>query len=267
MRKTPKTETVDGVTFELRPLVRFPTNPEWVCLRKTPRVVARYKALAAELQGCRMMEVGVDRGGGTSFFLKCFQPQSLLAIDLAGEPAPELSRFLAVHDKDQRVNVHWGVDQADSVEVPRLVSEMFNDQPLDIIVDDASHLLRPTTKTFEMLFPRLRRGGIYVIEDWTSEHLMENRLAVAMASKSEAELAAEMASQLAADPANTFQLPMSFLICQILIAAAYNPDWIESVQATNGICEIRRGHAEIEPGTPISSYIGRIGQWMLDKSP
>lgn len=35
----------------------------------------------------------------------------------------------------------------------------------DIIIDDASHINKLTIKTFELLFPRLKKGGIYVIED------------------------------------------------------------------------------------------------------
>lgn len=260
MKKSPtKTELIDGVTFELRPNLRHPTNPEWVCLRKIPKFVARYRDLARELQGCRMVEVGVDQGGSTSFFLKLFRPYGLLAIDLSPEPVPVLTEFLAEHDKEQQVKVHWGVDQADTVQVPRLVEETFGDQALDIVVDDASHLLAPTTATFEMLFPRLRQGGVYVIEDWTGDHLLERRLNLEIAANPRGDIAAK----LAAAPETEFQMPMSFLICQLLIACARNPDWIAGIRASNGICEIRRGVAEIEPGTPVTSYIGETGKRML----
>ena len=39
-------------------------------------------------------------------------------------------------------------------------------EPLDLVIDDASHLYGPTMASFEVLFPRLRPGGLYVIEDW-----------------------------------------------------------------------------------------------------
>lgn len=261
MRKTAiNTEVVDGVTFELRPLVRNATNPGWVCLRKTPRFVQRYRALAPELQACRMVEVGVDQGGGTSFFLKLFKPQRLLAIELSSEPVPKLMNFLAEHDKENCVNVCWGVDQADTVEVPRLVDDMFGGETLDIVVDDASHLLNPTTTTFELLFPRLRRGGLYVIEDWSSEHLMDARIAAEIASFPERFQAQKQTSVANAD----YEMPMSFLICQLLIASAHNAEWITDIRVGKGICEIRRGAADIEPGTPIADYLGGLGRWMLN---
>jgi Methyltransferase domain len=262
MKESPKTVTIDGVTFELRPNVKNPTNPDWVCLRKTPIFVDRYRALEKEFKGCNMVEVGVDQGGGTSFFLKHFEPRRLLAIELSKEPVTTLTDFLAEHDRDQRVTVHWGVDQADTVAVPRIVDETFADQPLDIVVDDASHLLQETTTTFEMLFPRLRQKGVYIIEDWSSTHLLEGRLELDAASNPDGGSAA----MRAATPELNYQLPMSYLICQLLIASARNPEWISSINAGRGICAIRRGIADIEPGTPISSYVGDIGRWMLDKS-
>ena len=35
----------------------------------------------------------------------------------------------------------------------------------DVIIDDGSHLTPDQIQTFQILFPRLNKGGIYVIED------------------------------------------------------------------------------------------------------
>ena len=37
--------------------------------------------------------------------------------------------------------------------------------PLDIIIDDGSHLNEHVIRTFEILFPLLNEGGIYAVED------------------------------------------------------------------------------------------------------
>jgi hypothetical protein len=37
------------------------------------------------------------------------------------------------------------------------------------VIDDGSHLLEETTRSFGTLFPRLRPGGLYVLEDWNWE--------------------------------------------------------------------------------------------------
>jgi SAM-dependent methyltransferase len=39
--------------------------------------------------------------------------------------------------------------------------------PLDLVFDDASHFYRFSKVSFETLFPLLRPGGLYVIEDWS----------------------------------------------------------------------------------------------------
>lgn len=41
---------------------------------------------------------------------------------------------------------------------------------LDIIIDDGSHVNEHVIKTFELLFPRLNDGGIYVVEDMQTSY-------------------------------------------------------------------------------------------------
>ena len=43
-------------------------------------------------------------------------------------------------------------------------------EAIDFVLDDASHLYGPTRATFEALFPMVRPGGTYVIEDWGWAH-------------------------------------------------------------------------------------------------
>jgi hypothetical protein len=40
----------------------------------------------------------------------------------------------------------------------------------DIIIDDCSHISPLTIKSFELLFPKLERGGLYIIEDTHSSY-------------------------------------------------------------------------------------------------
>jgi hypothetical protein len=46
------------------------------------------------------------------------------------------------------------------------VDAEFQAQPLDLIIDDASHEYEISKMAFEELFGYLRPGGKYVIEDW-----------------------------------------------------------------------------------------------------
>ena len=55
----------------------------------------------------------------------------------------------------------------DAPVLARRVDAAFGNRPLDLVMDDASHLGPQTRASFETLFPRLRAGGLYIIEDWS----------------------------------------------------------------------------------------------------
>ena len=57
---------------------------------------------------------------------------------------------------------------AHTARLAEIVDEAFGDEPLDLVVDDCSHRYKPSRASFNELFPRLRPGGVYVIEDWPS---------------------------------------------------------------------------------------------------
>ncbi len=54
-------------------------------------------------------------------------------------------------------------DQNDGEDLIRFINE--NPVRFDIVIDDGSHILEHITKSFTYLFPRVRKGGYYFIED------------------------------------------------------------------------------------------------------
>lgn len=42
---------------------------------------------------------------------------------------------------------------------------------IDVLIDDGSHFLDDQIKTFEMMFPRLRTGGVYIVEDCHTSYM------------------------------------------------------------------------------------------------
>jgi predicted O-methyltransferase YrrM len=256
-------EVVGGVTFELRPYHRHPSHKEWICLRKNRNFINRYLSLAAEFSECQMVEVGVDQGGSTSFFCQLLNPKKLLALELSDKPVRKLMEFLSEHKLEERVEVVWGVDQADPVKVPALLAQAFGKHKLDLVIDDASHILSPSTATFEMIFPNIREGGLYILEDWSSDHLVERGMQAVLDKDPDGEAAQNISAALAAAD-EKLETPMSVLICQLVIAAAFHPDWIAEMRVTDGFCEVRRGPGDIPPGTPIANYVGTLGQWIFE---
>ncbi len=63
--------------------------------------------------------------------------------------------------KERRIKIYQG-SQTDEVILNQIIEE--NGAP-DIIIDDGSHINEHVIATFQILFPKLKTGGIYVIED------------------------------------------------------------------------------------------------------
>jgi hypothetical protein len=68
------------------------------------------------------------------------------------------------------IRPHYGVDQDDAGRVRQIVRDELGDEPIDLVIDDASHLLGPSRSSFDVLFPMLRPGGLFVLEDWNCQH-------------------------------------------------------------------------------------------------
>lgn len=262
MDSSPELEIINGVTFELRPHHRTPTRKDRVCLRKNRNFTDRYLGLSEEFAECRMVEVGVDKGGSTSFFTKLLNPKKLVAFELLDKPVQKLTDFLAANDLEHRVEIHWGVDQSDPVAVPDILDQAFGNQSLDLVIDDASHMLAPSTASFAMIFPRLREGGLYILEDWSGDHLLERELRAALDNDPKGRAIEQFSTAVA--QVEQRNAPMSVLICQLVIASAYHPDWISSIRMADGFCEVRRGPGEILPNTPLAQYVGTLGEWMFE---
>jgi cephalosporin hydroxylase len=93
---------------------------------------------------------------------KLFKPRRMSAVDISGQPVAPLLQYIA--DKEGRF-VHFSTSQSDREILEHIVRNELADE-LDLVVDDASHTYEQTRSSFEILFPLLRPGGIYSVEDW-----------------------------------------------------------------------------------------------------
>lgn len=108
-------------------------------------------------QRVRLLEIGVggyaaDLGGGSLRMWRLFFPRGLVyGLDLHDKSALDGQRLRTVRGS-----------QSDPAFLAGLADRI---GPLDIVIDDGSHLSADVLTTFTALFGRLRAGGIYVIED------------------------------------------------------------------------------------------------------
>ena len=113
----------------------------------------------------RVLELGIWDGGSVAFWTETLDLERYAAIDLQFRGDSEYFAAWQRERGGDRVSTHWGVSQTDGDELRRIIRQ-HDLEPLDWVIDDCSHQYEPTRESFEILFPLLRPGGWYVIEDW-----------------------------------------------------------------------------------------------------
>ncbi|MEY4695846.1 MAG: hypothetical protein RIT14_274 [Pseudomonadota bacterium] len=99
------------------------------------------------------LEIGVYKGGSLRMWRDFFAPDARLTfIDI--DPA---CKALEIPGTDIRIG-----DQTDTALLATLAAER---GPFDIIVDDGGHKMDQQITSFRSLWPALRDGGLYIVED------------------------------------------------------------------------------------------------------
>jgi Methyltransferase domain len=117
-----------------------------------------YEPFLAPFRGKQpiVFEIGVFQGHSTKVFANYFRDGKLIGID---------NQDNTIDFTDyQNVIMRHG-DQSDGQFLTQ-VADQYAPEGIDIIIDDASHIGYLSLKTFEYLFPRVRSGGVYIVEDW-----------------------------------------------------------------------------------------------------
>ncbi len=105
-----------------------------------------------------IVELGVAEGASLLAWSRLCPEAVCFGVDL--HPPARFESSLARLGIQARVKLLVG----DHTEPKGFVSAI--PEGVDLIVDDGSHLLVPTKRCFLALFPKLRPGGWYCIEDW-----------------------------------------------------------------------------------------------------
>jgi cephalosporin hydroxylase len=145
---------------------RAPSTSAAFTIVKNEPYLQIYDDLAADFSPRSILELGIFQGGSYAFLDKLFNPRRMSAVEISRHPVEALCHYVA--GKEDRF-LHFSTSQSDGEVLEQIVrSELANE--LDLVVDDASHAYEQTKASFEILFPLLQPGGIYVIEDWSWAH-------------------------------------------------------------------------------------------------
>jgi cephalosporin hydroxylase len=243
MRRTDWTSehdfAVDGVSY--RSMTGRATGDEMVVL-KPKAAVEGYEELLAALQPRTMVELGIYGGGSAALLAQLAEPEKFVVIDL--QPGcTRLDAFIDARGLRGCLMPYYGVDQADAARLEEIIGREF-DGPLDLVIDDASHLEAETRASFNQLFPHVRPGGAYVIEDWSWAHNAHPNA-----------------------PHMQGATPLSVFVLELMIVASRRPRMIDRIVVNSFSATVWRGPADLRAGRfDVSTQVGAVGQKMIDGS-
>jgi cephalosporin hydroxylase len=191
-------------------------------------MIERYESLVKTLKPRKIFELGIQRGGSCVFFQSLSEADKLVAIEISDKPVPAVDEYIAKNKLEDTLRPYYGVDQADMARLREIVSKEFKGEEIDLVIDDASHFLDETRNSFNALFPYVRPGGAYVIEDWPWAHAKIDGLDDGSALWPERE-------------------PMTKLIFELILACPSTHSYIDQVVIDRNSATVWRGKNKIEP--------------------
>jgi hypothetical protein len=174
-----------------------------------------------------MVEIGLLHGGSAIYWEQRFCPERLDLFDITPS-IPALEDYMMRHQLDH-VHLHLGISQDDRAAITSIL-----DAPIDAVIDDASHQYAETLASFEAIFPLIRPGGVYIIEDWAWGH--------------------------AAGWRGWDERPLlSPLIMQLVLMAADERQPIFHVDVTGAFAVIERGYGTLDQNFRVKDYYNPRG--------
>jgi len=242
--------TVDDVEFICKYAPESTANRFFIV--KSLRLVDYYRQICARFERPAIFELGIAEGGSTALFALLAKPNKLVAVDLEAQPLPALAEFAESHGMADIVKPYYGVDQSDRRRLHEIYDREFGGGPLDLVVDDASHALDLTRSSFETLFPLLRAGGLYVIEDWRNDYVFRDALLRNLKdpdAPGHAEFAEAVREAMKTGEAAQPRAPMSQLAIELALARASVGNAVAEVSLGEYCLMITRGEGDLDRET------------------
>ena len=215
----PDTFVLGGIEFVCRALMPgFPSTPERMLLVKSRWQAEWYEQFLRHLRPKSVVEVGTFDGASLAMCAEIAQPQRLVGIDIRSEPSSALATYIEQRGLEDRVRPYYGVDQTDAARLNEILDGEFSDGLVDLVIDDASHALDATRETFDILFPRLRPGGVYLVEDWPTHRFPH------------------------------VTRPLAPFVFELSLACSESPDAIVAIEVNRNYVVVRRGEGVLHPG-------------------
>jgi predicted O-methyltransferase YrrM len=195
-----------------------------------------------------IFDLGIFKGGSVALYNELFRPRRLVGIELSHYRVTALDEFIAQHSLGEIIHLYYGTLQHDRERLTSIVRDEFGDERLDLVVDDCSHKYEQTKATLNVLFPRLRPGGLYLIEDWGSSHWPADHW------------------QGRSNKYAKEQNPLSRLILELVMVSASRPGLVQRVDIDGSTAYVTRGDEPVsDTDFDISKSYLTAGRKILNK--
>jgi predicted O-methyltransferase YrrM len=233
--------SIDGVSFVCS---HGESTPDLFCIRKPRPLVDATVALARRVRTDRIVEIGIASGGSAALLALIAQPRALVGIERDPTPVGALADLVAA--RSLPISTYYGVDQSDHGRLTAIVTEEFGSEPIDLVIDDASHRFDETRASFETLFPRVAPGGTYVIEDWNWQLRLSYGIAHPATEPAPARLTGDE-SLRAYFRENMRPVSLEALALQLVLVRACAKDVVSDLFVDESRVVITRGDAQLDP--------------------
>jgi cephalosporin hydroxylase len=166
------------------------------------------------------MEIGMWDGGSAVFWHEILKPKKMIGIDLLKDGGTEIYKKYKTEHPNTFFD-YWDTSQTDKKKLTEILNRHLNGEELDLVFDDASHRYHQSLDSFNIVFPYVKKGGYYIIEDWAWGHWLHEN----------------------SDVYPAFTEPTR-LITELMEATA-NIGLIESIHVCSGFTAVKRGQLDI----------------------
>lgn len=161
--------TVDDVNFEFvkDKYDQISTNDRLVVL-KPKSVLEYYGTLIPQDRPCIIFEIGIFEAGSAIALALMNKLVKIIAIDIQNKP--HLNDLVSSLNLQDRVKLYPNVSQDNESLIREIISKETMGNPIDLVIDDGSHMYELSKASFEIIFPYIRPNGLYIVEDWNWSH-------------------------------------------------------------------------------------------------
>ena len=218
------------LSFDSKELRDGASDADRFLLGKSREMVEKAWEIALDRPVRKIFEMGILHGGSVVLYDLIFRPERIVAVDHSSGRVQPLDSYIRRCNKSNTVKPYYGVSQDDREKLGYLLDGEFPKRDIDLIIDDASHLYPQTRDAFNICFPYLGEGGLYIIEDWGWAHWP-------------GDVWQKDHPYFAGKPA------LSNLLIELFMLSASRPDLISELLIDHNAIVVRRGSGSL-PKTP-----------------